>query len=211
MRLSLPSSIAAILLFGLVRTSLAQEARAAAGLTPGYLRCEYLVDPLGIDVRAPRLSWIVESTARGQKQTAYQVLVAGDEAALARDQGDLWDSGRVESSETSAIVYAGKPLRSHQPCRWKVRVWDKDGKPSAWSQPATWTMGLLDPSDWGQSEWIGSDSSRQVDLPEAPLDGAKWIWHAADKGPDKPASHRLFVTSMQIPEAKIEKAELIAT
>src|SRR5262249_28145308 len=151
-----------VVVFGLAcaataSTACAQGAPAAigAGLTPTYLRCESLLDPLGIDVHAPRLSWIVESSARGQKQTAYQVLVAGDRDTLARDRGDLWDSGRVASGETAAVVYAGQPLRSHQACYWKVRVWDKDEKPSAWSQPVFWTMGLLDPSDWRQAEWIG--------------------------------------------------------
>lgn len=158
MRLSLGLAVVAIGLLGTSRVGAAD-----GGLTPGYLRCEYLVDPLGIDVRAPRLSWIVEATARGQQQTAYQVLVAGDRDALTGDRGDLWDSGRVASGETSAIVYAGKPLRSHQPCYWKVRVWDKDAKPSAWSRPALWTMGLLDPSDWGRAEWIGSDRARKAE------------------------------------------------
>ena len=145
-------------------------------------------------------------------QTAYQVLVAGDVETLGRDQGDLWESGRVESDATAAIVYAGKALRSHQPCFWKVRVWDKDGRPSAWSQPANWTMGLLEPSDWAKAEWIGYDKSRQVELPDAPLDGAKWIWHAGDKGASKPQGHRLFVTTSRLPDAaKFEKAELVAT
>ncbi len=107
------------------------------------------------------MSWIVESTQRGQKQTAYHVLVAGDEATLRQDQGDLWDSGKVQSDETTAIVYAGKPLRSHQRCYWKVRVWDKDGTPSTWSKPALWSMGLLEPSDWQGADWIGSDKSRK--------------------------------------------------
>jgi alpha-L-rhamnosidase len=107
-------------------------------------RCEYRDDPLGIDVIAPRLSWIVSSTRRGQKQTAYHVLVASDLPTLGRDEGDLWDSGRIASDETTAIVYAGKPLHSHQACFWKVRVWDKEGAPSAWSKTARWSMGLLD-------------------------------------------------------------------
>src|SRR5262249_45725789 len=146
------------------------------------------------------------------KQTAYQVLVAGDRETLARDQGDLWDSGRVESNETSAITYAGKPLPSHRPCHWKIRVWDKDGKASGWSQPAIWTMGLLERSDWAQAGWIGSDSSRRIELPDAPFEGAKWIWHAGDRGPRKPQGHRLFVTALRLPaDAKVEKAELIAT
>ncbi len=60
-------------------------------------------------------------------------------------------------------------------------------------------MGLLNPSDWGQAEWIGSDSSRKMELSEAPFEGAKWIWHAGDKGPNKPQGHRLFVTSLRLP------------
>ncbi len=79
-----------------------------SGLTAAGLRCEYRNDPLGIDASQPRLSWIVTSTGRGQKQTAYQVLVAGDEATLSHDQGDLWDSGQVESDETTCITLRGK-------------------------------------------------------------------------------------------------------
>jgi alpha-L-rhamnosidase len=142
-------------------------------LTPSDLRCESRIDPLGVDLISPRLSWIVDSAGRSQKQTSYHVLVAGDAEALGRDQGDLWDSGRVNSDETTAVVYAGKPLRTHQPCYWKVRVWDKDGRPSAWSQPALWSVGLLAPSDWGQARWIGYDKARQVELPGDKLKLAK--------------------------------------
>ena len=83
-----------------------------AGVNVERLRCEYLNDPLGIDVTEPRLSWIVQSDERGQKQTAYQVLVASTPELLANDQGDLWDSGRVESDQTIHVEYAGKPLVS---------------------------------------------------------------------------------------------------
>ena len=117
------------------------------------LRCEYLVDPLGIDETAPRLSWTLHSDGRDQRQTAYQVLVASSNERLAQDQGDLWDSGKVASDETAQVVYAGKPLASRQACFWKVRVWDRDGQPSQWSQPARWEMGLLKADDW-KAHWI---------------------------------------------------------
>ncbi|MGB2824433.1 MAG: family 78 glycoside hydrolase catalytic domain, partial [Phycisphaerae bacterium] len=129
----------------------------ARRLWPECLRCEYRIDPLGIDVKRPRLSWIVESDRRCQKQTAYRILVASSEVLLAADKGDLWDSGKVASDATAQIVYAGGPLRSRMRCWWKVRVWDASGRPSAWSSPAAWTMGLLREADWKQARWIGFD------------------------------------------------------
>src|SRR5512140_162112 len=80
------------------------------GLRPALLRCEYLEEPLGIQDEAPRLSWIVESSERGQSQTAYQVLVASTEDVLEHEKGDLWDSEKVQSDDTIAVVYAGKAL-----------------------------------------------------------------------------------------------------
>ncbi len=72
----------------------------------------------------------------------------------AKDRGNLWDSGRVVSGETTWIEYGGKNLVSGQRVYWKVRVWGEAGNPSPWSAPATWSMDLLQPSDW-QGKWIG--------------------------------------------------------
>ena len=112
------------------------------------LRCEYRVDPLGIDVPRPRLYWQLRDSRRAAGQTAYQVLVASTPEKLARDEGDLWDSGRVAFGDSAHVQYAGRPLASRARCHWKVRAWDAQGKPTASSQPALWTMGLLKPSDW---------------------------------------------------------------
>ncbi len=117
------------------------------------LRCEYLVNPMAIDATHPRLSWIIDSDQRGEKQTAYQILVASSAKLLADDQGDLWDSGKVTSDETTQITYAGRPLTSRQSCFWKVRSWNQDGKASDWSSVAEWHMGLLEPNDWS-AQWI---------------------------------------------------------
>jgi alpha-L-rhamnosidase len=119
------------------------------------LRCEYSIDPLGIDVLRPRLSWVLESGQRGQKQTAYRILAAGSLAQLAEGEADLWDSGKVASAQTNQVEYAGKPLTSRQQVWWKVCVWDKAGVASQFSQPARWEMGLVKPEDWS-AEWVGS-------------------------------------------------------
>jgi len=156
---------------------------AASAANPTHLRCEYRANPLGIDVLKPRLSWQIEdegqnariapappgkagetlaevaegnAVVRGRMQSAYQVLVASTPVLLAQDQGDLWDSGKVASDQCNQVEYAGKPLGSRSHCFWKVRGWLNDGKASAWSATANWSMGLLTATDW-QAKWIGMD------------------------------------------------------
>jgi len=142
------------------------------------LRCEYRENPLGIDLPKPRLSWIIESTDRGERQTAYQVLVASSEKLLKKDKGDLWDSGKVESDQSVHVKYAGKPLESRMPCYWKVRVWTVDSgfrvRGSGWSKPALWSMGLLKPEDWS-AKWIGNDKAPANSFSQ--LSQAQWIWY----------------------------------
>jgi len=132
---------------------LARCASACAAVGIERLQCEYLDNPLGVDAPQPRLSWVLTSAERGVKQTAYQLLVAGSEAALKQNQADQWDSGKVISEETAQIRYAGQPLASRKQAFWKVRVWDQAGAMTE-SRPARWEMGLLDPTDWG-AKWIG--------------------------------------------------------
>src|SRR4051794_29400983 len=103
-------------------------ARGETMLHATNLQCEYRTDPLGIDSRTPRLSWILESSKRGAAQSAYQIVVASSLQQLAGDRSDLWDSTRVPANETIQIAYAGKPLVSRQACFWKVRVWDQAGQ-----------------------------------------------------------------------------------
>ncbi|VGO13280.1 hypothetical protein PDESU_01836 [Pontiella desulfatans] len=116
---------------------------------PSALRCEYLENPLGIDVREPRLSWVVPSMVRGDMQTAYQINVS----STPDGKGDLWDSGKVESDESIHVKYRGKPLTSGQRCYWTVETFGKDGASHGISEQATWTMGLLEPSAW-KGPWI---------------------------------------------------------
>lgn len=125
------------------------------------LRCEYLVNPLGIDTTRPRLSWKLQSNTRGQYQRAYRILVSSSRQNLDNHIGDLWDTGIVKSDQTTQIPYSGVPLKSGMQAFWKVAVWDKDSRESGWSEPSIWSAGLLKPSDW-TAQWIGYDASPRV-------------------------------------------------
>ncbi len=143
---------------------------AAAG-APTRLLCDYQHEPLGIDVPQPRLSWWSGDDRPAELQTAYQVLAASHPELLRMDEGDLWDTGRVEGRETVQLEYAGKPLISGRKVFWKVRSFDSDGLPSPWSEAASFEAGLLEPRDWS-GRWIsaGQVGSRISTVP-VPLFG----------------------------------------
>jgi Glycosyl hydrolases family 2, sugar binding domain. len=149
---------------------------SAASLTPRNLRLEYRTNPAGIDVAKPRFSWLLAATdpnARGLSQSAYRVIVGTASQTL-------WDSGKVNSDQSIHVAYAGKPLASGARAWWKVMVWDQDGRPSAWSEAARFSMGLLKPEDW-KAQWIGREEPAFYKDPASPywhLAKAKWIWPA---------------------------------
>ena len=138
--------------------SLAQVVKQSQVPFPFEIRCEYTDNPLGLETQRPRFSWILTSSQRGQMQTAYQILVASSPENLSQGKGDKWDSKKLASDQSVTVVYQGKELKSGEKCWWKVRVWDKNGKAGAFSEPATFEMGLLKQSDW-RGQWIGADSS----------------------------------------------------
>ena len=148
--------LACLLAFMILRASANPMSPAPASLPAvavADLRCEYGQNPTGLDVLQPHLSWHLISTQRGERQTAFQILVAATTEALQKNKGDLWDSGRVLSDANVAVAYAGAALASRAGCFWKVRVWDQAGQVSDWSPGASWTMGLLKPEDW-TAQWI---------------------------------------------------------
>ncbi len=131
---------------------------------PVNLRCENLVNPLGIDATKPRLSWQMQASDpadRGLKQTAYQVQAASSPEKLAAGKADLWDSGMVSSDSSHLVEWGGKPLVPRQQAWWRVRIWDQDKRESAWSAPATFELGLLAENDW-QGKWIQPDGVEPV-------------------------------------------------
>jgi len=126
------------------------------------LKCEHLVNPLGIDIANPRLSWVLQDTSqsvRGSSQTGYQIIVARSLKMLNKNNGDLWNTGKIISNLTNGISYTGKSLKSNQILYWKVRVWDQNGNVSEWSDVNQWTMGILNAQDWSGAGWISSPDS----------------------------------------------------
>jgi alpha-L-rhamnosidase len=123
-------------------------------LTPHTLTCEYLSNPIGLDVPQPRLSWKSTATTRGARQTAYQIIVTTSDATL-------WDSGKVASDASVHVPYGGPALHAGQRCTWRVRVWEERDAASEWSETAFWEMGLLDHTNW-QADWITPDWDEDI-------------------------------------------------
>ena len=143
---------------------------SSARIRATRLECEDLADPMCVGTGLPRLSWqnVAEADERNQRQTAYQIQVATSIDNLLQGKADLWDSHRTRSDESQHIRYGGKPFASNADCYWRVRVWDRRGRRSAWSQPARFHT-ALQPSEW-QARWIGADSEAPLFRKELTID-----------------------------------------
>ena len=199
--------LGAIFLTGLAGGA-ASQSRPGKNSAPTGLKCEAMQEPLGIDIVHPRLSWQMQDSRRGAKQTAYEIRVADSLENLAHEKAAIWDSGRVESDQSINVPYAGLPLGSRQRYYWQVRVWDETGEASSYSQPSWWEMGLLAPEDW-KAKWITRDMPVERGDYEA---DPKWIWAANDNSathglpgrlkfrfhftlPETPKEATLFITA----------------
>ncbi|MCC6397083.1 MAG: family 78 glycoside hydrolase catalytic domain, partial [Bacteroidetes bacterium] len=167
------------------------------------IRCEGFAAPMGIDEIHPRFSWVLESDERGQAQTAYQILVSSRQGLLDKQDGDMWNSEKVLSDQSIQVAYRGKALESGKAYYWKVRAWDRNGRPSEWSASGIWTMGLLHVADW-KGKWIGRD---EVDK-TFHLENTEWIWFPGGQ-PDQsaPVGKRYFRRSFDLPfDLRVESA-----
>ena len=125
-----------------------------AGLKITDLTCEHQVNPSALHAETPRLSWRLESSERGTRQKAYRILAASSMQALARNEGELWDTGKKVSASNLLVFYKGQEkLAPGQQVFWKVQVWDERDQQSPWSNAAHFTMGLPGKEDWA-ADWI---------------------------------------------------------
>ena len=138
---------------------------------PVQLKCDALVNPLGIDSKEPRLSWQLRDGRFEARQTAYEIQVASNPALLEVGKPDVWDSGRVESDQSAGVSYAGPALIAEKRYFWRVKVWDKDGKPYPASDASWWETGLLDAREW-RGKWIGREEQEHKRVREA---DAAWV------------------------------------
>ena len=176
---------------------------AEAQIVPTALRCEYLENPPVVDVLNPRLSWVnvVSEGDRGQVQTAWEISVASSMESLLNNRADLWSSGKVISSQSTNNYYGGKALSSRQDCWWQVRTWDKKGKVSRWSEPASWSMGLLKPEEW-KAQWIGAPWQGEEALPKPPHRGPEKAGIPEKAPPPAPLLRKSFSVSKDVASAR---------
>ncbi len=139
-------------------------AKSSCSIQVDGLYCDHAVNPIAIDHQNPSLGWILNSTQRNSRQSAYQILVSKNPDSLQRGIGDMWDSGKVESDNSTNVVYGGTPLKSGERYYWQVRVWDELDHASLWSEPGPWQVGLLEESDW-HAQWISTTENEQAAAP----------------------------------------------
>ncbi len=126
---------------------------------------ESFENPTGFHDATPSFSWKLPVDKNIRSQSAYRIVVARSLDALS--EGHLiWDSGKVESSQSTWIEYKGAPLRSGQIVYWKATIWDQDGEATEWSAPQKIEMGLLSYEDW-KADWIKFTEENPVTRPIA--------------------------------------------
>jgi len=180
---------------------------AAVGTgNPTDLRADSLTDPLGIDAPKPLLSWRLQDDRSGAKQTAYEIFVYSKRPTAIEAKPDVWDSGRVASSTSTGVSYGGPELEPEKRYFWRVRLWDKDGKPYPISDISWWETGLLSPSNW-RGKWIGYEPPELHRIRES---GALWITNSASESSEPHDTQHDFRFAFPV-DRPVQSASLYAT
>ena len=155
------------------------------------LRCEYAVDPVGLDVGRPRLSWRLVTDEPGVAQRAYQLQVDGGV-----------DTGPVASAQSTLVPFPGQSLSSREHVRWRVRVWVDDAEPTDWSEWSSFEMGLLAHGDWS-AQWVtgAPDPYERPDYRPCPL--LRTEFDAPDSG-----AARLYISALGLYRVWLNGAEV---
>ena len=182
-------------------SALAQSAK------PVKLECESLTTPLGMDTPKPQLSWKMQDSRSGARQTAYQIQVASKPELLSGGKADVWDSGRVESDNSLGVTYGGPALEPSKRYYWRVLVWDQGGKTGAPSEVSWWETGLLRQENW-KAKWIGYE---EPELRQVRESGAEWITDTGGEAPkDATTTKHAFRFHFNLAKS-VRRATLYAT
>jgi alpha-L-rhamnosidase len=197
------SRILVILAFLLTQVLLSQavtiKSVSEVKTIPVNLRCDYRVNPLGIENQKPNLSWQTSTSENNWLQSAYQIIVSTSPELLTEKKCDIWNSGKILGSESVCISYEGLKVDSQMRYYWRVKVWDENGNPSTWSEPAYWEMGILNHNEWS-AKWIARiDNNNTSDR-----ENIRWIWLPDQDATNVPqntvASFRVHVNLKELPK-----------
>lgn len=169
--------------------------QAASPLQPTLLRCEYLINPLGIDTRSPRLSWNFIATENNQVQSAYEIIVSDNLVDIQEGKANIWSTGKILSSQSIHIEYDGKALQSFTKYYWRVKVYNGSGNISEWSEIAWFETAMLSPSDW-TAQWISDGSIKPATDEEYYKENPMPLFRKTFSIIKKIASARLYISGL---------------
>jgi alpha-L-rhamnosidase len=151
----------------------------------GNLKCEYMINPLGIDKPFPRFTWQMIDSLNGAEQSAYQIFIGTDSTEVADRNANVWNSGKIKSAK-NLVAYEGSPLKPFTRYYWSVTIWNQEKNHSLNSTVAFFETGMIDPKNW-QGTWISD--SREIDLKPAPYFRKEFGLHGKVK------SARLYIAT----------------